>query len=863
MAPVMKAFEHARGEQGIDKVLPKDDPRILARLFMGINSQMDDIMDEGMVGPDKLTRATDGGFKWLLEPLDITTGKGLANERKEVAAYMVAQRTIEKAKQFGREKTITGAGGGIATDVAAAEKTLAEIAANPEKKARFDEAARRYRQWADANLQYLVSQGRLSKEQYEAIKANNEQYVAMQRIVEVTPDEDLQIMGGAGGKLGSSPQVVHKFKGSTLTIRDPYESLMDATYKAVREADRNQIMRAFTDVLIGKRGLHEGKPVDVASVGRLAKQGDKQTITVYRDGKQEHWQFHPDVYRAVKGLQEGIYKFPWIVRLLPSLLRGGIVNALPFAIKNATRDAWQRFIISVVGSKPWDTLKKYTPMEKSDLKKFGGDQAGHYYQDEAQYGRAMKTAIKELSQDKNTIVALGSKLGRGYMDFMQASERQGRLAEYRAAYKKATTEGVDLGDGQRTVLDEYNAHLFANAKARELLDFAVAGEAMVYINQVVPFSNAAVQGIRVNAKAIERDPATFARRWVIMAAMPSVMNYLWNFANGDIEEYRQLPAWRRDLFYNFKIGDNLWLSLPKAFEIGVLGTSTERTLDYALGNKDAFSGHAKQIFETLMPVDEAALVGPFQVFVQAATNYDLFRQKHIVPTWEENLELGLRSTHRASRLGQAIQKVVGVDARKIDYLARGQFGYFGQYATKLSDIGRETRKGFGLEDTGFFKRGAGAQSLDVKWLRMTAAERGAEQSKPWKAFKDEYLSPYYEAQSDEERERLAKDMRTAAKRLRQEWEATPPRPEAEIKQLARELDVLATNEWKQFHKAYVSPYNRAERASDRKRLAHALKSAAGRLRRKWETQRPKKKPAKRFAKGQGAMPPFSLTSPAR
>ena len=780
MAPMMKAYEFARGERGISKVLPKDDPRILARLYLGINSQMDDIMEQGMVGPNKQGRTTEGGFKWLLEPLKTTTGAELSAERKEVAAYMVAQRTLEKAEQLGREKQISGAGAGLFTDAEVARKTIAEVEADPEKRERYEEAARRYRQWANATLQYLVSQGRLSQEQYDGITENNEQYVAMQRIIEVTPEEDLQIMGrGGGGKLGSAAQPIQAFKGSALTIKDPYESLMDATYKAVREADRNRVMLAFVNPLRGKRGLHEGKAVDLASVGRLGKQGDKQTITVYKDGEQEHWQLHPDVYRAVKGLQDGLVKWPMWATVLPQVLRNTIVNAPPFAFRNFLRDAQQRAIITDDDSRPWDSLKRYKPLEIEQLKKFGGDQAGHYYQDEAQYNRAMKTAIKELAGDRNSIVLVGNKLAQGYLNFMQGSERQGRMSEYRRAFKAATTDGVDLGDGTKTVLDEYNAGLYAASKARGLLDFAVAGETLAYINKLVPFANAAAQGLRVTAKAAQRNPTRFTSRFLAYSALPAVLTLVWNAQGGDLEEYRQIPTWQRDLFYNFKLGPDLWLRFPKAFEVGVVGTTFERALDRAMGNKKAFEGHFKQFLETILPVDESALAGPFQGVAQALANYEFFRQRHIVPTWEENLKLDLRNTERSSRLAQTLQKLVGVDARKIDFLTRNQFGYFGQYAAKASDIGRENRRSFGIDDIGLFRGSPATTSQDVAWVKDLASERGATQTKVWRNFKQDYLTPYYEATTNAQRDRLAKRMRQAATRLRREWERTPPRPDAE------------------------------------------------------------------------------------
>lgn len=786
LAPVMRAYEWAREQQGLTTPpLPQDDPRVLARLLMGSNAAMDDIVKNGMTLAGKPGRATPGGVDWLMSPLLHDSPEILKQELLDTSAFMIAQRTLEKAKQFGRTSHVSGIGGGLADDVTVAQQTLDEFGQDPVKLARLTEAASRYRQWATSTLDYLLEQGRISQEQYDGILLNNEYYVAMKRLVEITPDEEIAVVVpkstlGRHSNLGAVKQPIQAFKGSDLSIKDPFEQLLNATNQAVREADRNHIIGTFVDLLDTQRGMHQGRPADLASVARLAKAGEPHTIPYYRNGVKEIWQFHPDVYKALKGIGDSPVRLPGVFTIMPRILRTTIVNAPSFAVRNVIRDTMHRTIISNNQSKPWDTFKRYSKMDISDLRRFGGDQAGHYYTDDQQYMRAMKAAMEELAGKPGHIVATAHKLGRGYLNLMQASERQGRLAEYRRAYQQAISTGVDLGDGTKTVLDPYNASLYAAKEARGLIDYAVAGEYMNWINQLVPFSNAAVQGARVVLKQGAKAPTRLLWRTMLYAAVPSLMTWLWNWEQDDLEEYRELPAYQRDLFWNFKVGPDLWFHLPKPFELGMIGSSVERLMDRAAGNEKAFEGHGSQLWHTLLPVDEGALAGPFQGVVQALTNYDLFRQKHIVPIFEENLELGLRKTWRASRLGQLIQEVVGVDARKIDFLARQQFGYFGQYATRLSDIGRPEARTMGMTDTGLFKGAPAAAALDVQWVMNRAKERGALSTKEFRQFR-EHVNRYYDAESRVMKEAAAKALRFQAARLRAKWEANPPRPKAEQK----------------------------------------------------------------------------------
>jgi hypothetical protein len=771
--PFMKAMRYVRNERGLDsKPLPKDDPELLARLYMGMHAKMDSIFEKGMIDSQG-NRVTQGGIEWLMEPLD---KKNLDTELKEVASFMIAQRTLEKAKQLGKGR-VSGIGAGLESDVDVAMQRLADLhATDPAKLKRIEEAADRYRQWADANLKYLLDKGRISVEQYDGIKQNNEYYVAMQRILEVAPGEELVTLipkSAGGSKLGSAKQPIQAFEGSTRTIKNPYSSLMDATYRAVREADRNEVMKLFRDLLVSDRQMYQGQQEDLASVGRRAQEGEKETIPVYVNGEKEIWQFHPDVYKALKAVDDTAMQLPKFLEVLTwpgRIMRVGITKMPPFALRNLIRDAFQRTVVSTNGSKPWDSLKRFTEKEKDTLSLAGGDQAGHYYRDDRDYQKAMKQAMKELMNQRNVIVAAPGKLGSAYSDIIEAGERQGRLAEYRRAFAKAKKDG----------LDDYNASLRAAGEARELLDFSIAGNTMRVINRFVPFTNAAIQGLRIAGKRFMENPVAVGARWFAWVATPTLLNYFWNQAHGDIDEYRELPAYQRDLFWNTKIGPDLWLALPKPFEMGAAATSIERMLDSAMGNERAFEGHWRSLANSFLPVDEQALFGPLQSAGAAIANYDFFRDRPIVPRHEENLELNLRRTDRASRLGQVLQRAVGVDARKLDFLVESQLGYMGKWATATSDIGRKDRQGFSASSTGVLRSDPVESALDVKWIHDKAVERGALGTKEWKRFQ-EVKNEYHKAEGADAREAQGRKVRAAARKLRREWERHPPRPDAEKK----------------------------------------------------------------------------------
>ena len=105
---------------------------------------------------------------------------------------------------------------------------------------------------------------------------------------------------------------------------------------------------------------------------------------------------------------------------------------------------------------------------------------------------------------------------------IEKSEQANRLKEYNSSYQ----------EGLRLFGNEYEAGLYAAGQARDLLDFAVAGHTVRVLNQLFPFTNAHVQGLRRTFRALTRGNkdhankqalATFTTRFFMYAVIPSLM----------------------------------------------------------------------------------------------------------------------------------------------------------------------------------------------------------------------------------------------------------------------------------------------------------------------------------------------------
>jgi hypothetical protein len=152
-------------------------------------------------------------------------------------------------------------------------------------------------------------------------------------------------------------------------------------------------------------------------------------------------------------------------------------------------------------------------------------------------------------------------------------------------------------------------------------------------------------------------------------------------------------------------------------------------------------------------------------------NYDFFRERNIIPVDEDPLNLAMRHTETASRLGQLLQKFTSIDGRKWDHFLQRQFSYTGAFALKLSDIGRDdSRHEFDFTDTGLFKRSPAYNSVSVQNMIGYAKEFGLTKTPAYKAFNG-IVGDYFNADTDEQREEIGKRLIDYSKELYNTWKS--------------------------------------------------------------------------------------------
>jgi hypothetical protein len=512
--------------------------------------------------------------------------------------------------------------------------------------------------------------------------------------------------------------------------------------------------------------MGEGTPKALAEIGRPVQSGEKNTKTVFFDGIPQKWQFSGGVYKSLTGWEQ-LNSVPALLKVPGQVLRWTVTHFPAFAVKNVIRDTQSRLILSRSGSGVKDMLHSSKDREVFDL--YGASQSGYHLKSREAYYDSMAKATKKLTSEGGIILdprKLGD-LGRSYVKFLEKSENVNRIAEFKSAYKKAKAEGMD----------DYNAGLYAAYEARDMLDFAVAGHTMRVVNQIVPFTNAAIQGLKRTAKGVKENPKAFAVNVALYAVVPQVIVRAINYANGDDEEYEQLPWYQRDFFYNFKTpltGDK-WISIPKAFDLGVLSSAVDRGMSAAMGHEKAFDNYDKSMISAVMPIDEGAAMSIFRPLTEIAANKDMFRDQPIVPHWEEKLMLNKREgTKYASRLGKMVSDGFGLvgaeaDPRYVDHAVRGFASYYGDLAMRLSNIGSDNSRQIGIEQTGLVRERAAANARDVSATYRLAEKLGVEKSKDVQNLK-RLVKEFYSSESESERTKVLEKLNSESSKVRAKME---------------------------------------------------------------------------------------------
>lgn len=609
--------------------------------------------------------------------------------------------------------------------------------------------------------------------------------------------------------------VIGRFRGSQRDVINPLESIANDTYETAMIIARNDALKAL-DALARAAGPDGGKfaeripahewrasqvnineaisaasrdagvdPADLQIMLQTvdAKLGGNAIAQIWRAGEVNEkgepivylWengeripirladgQFGHDMLHAITGLSreaEG-----WWVNLasLPSTaLRFGVTASLDFIGANFIRDqvsAWvltRDFVPFLDGAKGI-----YNDLTLKDVSRIysrvGGIMGGSNVA--AQHESRIQREILQLRR-KGIRFTL-NPLTRDFWRMTEFSESGTRLAVFQKAFDRAKKDN----------LTDWEAAVEASFVARDYIDFGRHGSRMLAARRLVPFLNAALQGLdrgirgltgKVDADRVIRtaispyiksrtgQPLSIveqgnkkqaAQAWAYMVSLGMIGLGL-SLLYKDDEEYEEISDYVKATHWLIRV-NGVWVRIPKPFEIAFFSNLVERTFDYVYkGDPTASERFVDGLFQITVPPHS---IPGLQVGYELATDYNFFSGRPIVGPFLKSLPPELQFNAYASEFGKWLGKQVNISPAYIDHFITGFGASYGREFVNASDrfmpwLGRSTGGAFGLptgpvadaafQDYFFLRRfttdpARGSTSLRQFW-DMMAMENGS------------------------------------------------------------------------------------------------------------------------------------------
>jgi conjugative element/phage-associated large polyvalent protein len=615
-----------------------------------------------------------------------------------------------------------------------------------ESQPHLKDEAKKVSDFMDNQLGVLKEGGIFNDEQLKQLKADNPNFLPFER----DRSDILESFNKQGGGMGSPSKPLAKRTGSTRKILNPAKTIMKRQYIYNNIAAKNKTNQAILENIAALGNDNEWATVtkvdkdyaykipreiegetveqdltsylddmaqdsDEAIAEGLAdmfgkKSGDANMIYAYKDGDRYQIQIkNPELSESLQTAnREDIEFFHKFITAPTNLLRWGVTISPDFAVRNIFRDQFTTALSSRVGYKPFiDAMFGAAEVLKSKAGKSelvdayvrnGGSQDSlmRLNQEDVKKGyddlmrdKNVRNYLKDLA--KNPFKLIDDTFGR-ISQFGEEATRIGHMRralkhgekEFKKAQKQVAKGKMTEEEANKKMLDIEDATYIARAA----LDFSRNGSLGQRINEVVPFFNATIQGMDVMARAFKDKPIKSAVNTAALITMPSLaLHYL----NKDQEWYQEIPQEDRDK--NWYINSpqlGQVIKIPKPFEPGVLfGTGMERAYDkWAEGDKDAFEGYGKALFETLSPSVLPQMLKPM---LEVITDHNFYTGQGIESEVDRYRTVPERKTvytsHAAELLSKGIyearQKAPNVikdlipkelSPKKIDHLIRGYGG---------------------------------------------------------------------------------------------------------------------------------------------------------------------------------------------
>lgn len=642
------------------------------------------------LGPDGSFRVAEGtiGLHTMLKKLP--DGKAVMDWME----YMGARRAQE-VRAKGLETPLTDAD--IAAGLAKESPLFKEVAAD-------------WKKFNDANVDFLVDTGRISKALATTLK-QDAAYIPFYRSEETLQGihdlmDDTQIRKAAisrrgGAVLARDPGIKKMTGGKTRQINNLIENMIKNSQAMIGAGMRNRAANLSFDI------MQDAGDVALTPARRKTAEGDyvnvtapKNAVRMWKDGGE--YFITPQtseaipVLAALAGMQPvrlgGIHK---AMAAVGSFFRQSITLSPSFIVRNMIRDAVSTGVLF---------QGKNLTMENNMFKGFVSSlrHSASRQAFSAQSGMGdFRFGGTDIGLGKNDLlIELGvmqpTKLGQLGYQFRRAVNAMEALGTASELSNRVATYDALIQNGVRPDEAAYQALTITNYSRKG------ANSQLQMLLPLVPFLNARIQGLsRVwedattkRGKDRQQALAKLATSGAILAAASAL---LWGWNNGDEErreEYQAEPLHRRLNYHIIYAGERKFM-IPKAFEVGTLFGTVPELIMQAAVNKDTSELGAATVMTltntlSFNPIPQAILPA-----LELMTDYNFFTGRPIEGQRLSALMREDRINPQTSALAAGLARsglgsFTGLSPVQMDHLLSGYGGVaYSSLATMIDTAGGE------------------------------------------------------------------------------------------------------------------------------------------------------------------------------
>jgi len=439
----------------------------------------------------------------------------------------------------------------------------------------YRQAAEDFNRLNDAFVALNVESGTISAEDAERWRSEGV-YVPFYRFLQ---DEDGTARRRGLPDLGSldAQTAFKQYKGSAIPLNDLLSNVLGNWHHLAHTATHNAAAVKALDLAVDM-GLAERVPEAQATDRSLWVRQDGRKVYYNQIGTGTDAKL---VWEALEGMHYTGWQSPAIQLMskFSQLLRAGVTASPVYRARNLIRDSIQALATSNVSQAPGravlDGWKATQPRTMQELQAFADmvSSGALFGIHEAGYLREGNPA----SANAKALLKLGSKPDRDGAILLRSWDQLSALWDkYQAG--GARLENVNRAAAFRKTFAETGSLLDAAFEANDLMPFQMRGTSHLLFNmaRVVPFFNSRLQGLdKLARSAIDENTR---KQFVTVTGAYIGLSLLAYMALADDDDYKELEDWRRDSYHYFKVGGQLY-KIPRPFEMGVLATMAERTLE--------------------------------------------------------------------------------------------------------------------------------------------------------------------------------------------------------------------------------------------------------------------------------------------